>query len=70
MFRMSLAMDVRCATYTVRHAATALTQRKDVNHWVFLNYNFSKEKCMFSEDDRMIETCRSVLSVLMGILDH
>jgi len=25
---------------------------------------------MFPEDDRMIETCRSVLSVLMWILDH
>jgi len=29
-----------------------------------LNYNFSKEQCMLPEDDRMIETCRSVLSVL------
>ena len=32
-----------------------------------LNYNFSKEECMFPEDDRVIETCRSVLSVLMQI---
>jgi len=32
LFRMSLAMDVRCATYSVRHAATAPAQRKDVNH--------------------------------------
>jgi hypothetical protein len=30
-----------------------------------LNYNFGKEQCMLPEDDRMIETCRSVLSVLM-----
>jgi len=27
--------------------------------------NFSKEQTMLPEDDRMIETCRSVLSVLM-----
>jgi len=33
------------------------------------NYNFSKEQCMLSEDDRVIETCGSVLSVLMYILD-
>ena len=50
-------------------AATASTQRNDVNHWVFLNYNFSKEQCMLPEDDRMIETRRIVLSVLMWILD-
>jgi len=30
-----------------------------------LNCNFSKEQSMLPEDDRMIETCRSVLSVLM-----
>ena len=41
-----------------------------VNHWVFLNYNFSKEQCMLPEEDRMIETCRSVLSFLIWILDH
>ena len=29
-----------------------------------LNCNFSKEKSMLPEDDRMFETCRSVLSVL------
>jgi len=87
LFRMSLAMDVRCAMYSLRHntqdmlpqhqltqhtthAATAPTQHNDVNHWVFLNSNFSKEQCMPPEDDRMIETCRNVLSVLMWILDH
>jgi len=32
---------------------------------VFLNYNFSKEQCRLPEDDRMIETCRGVLRVLM-----
>ena len=37
---------------------------------MFLNYNFSKEQYMLPEDDRMIETCRSVLSDLMWILDH
>jgi len=32
---------------------------------MFLNYNFIKEQCMLPEDDRMFETRRSVLSVLM-----
>jgi len=32
-------------------------ERNDVNHWVFLNCNFSKEQCMLPADDRMIETC-------------
>jgi len=36
----------------------------EVNHSV-LNWNFSKEQSMLPEDDHMIETCRSVLSVLM-----
>ena len=30
-----------------------------------LNCNFCKEQSMLPEDDRVIETCRSVLSVLM-----
>ena len=30
-----------------------------------LNYNFSKEQYMLPEDDRVIETRRSVLNVLM-----
>jgi len=30
-----------------------------------LNCNFSKEQSMLPEDDRMIETCRSVLGVLL-----
>jgi len=33
-------------------------------------YNLNNEQCMLPEDDRMIETFRSVLSVLMWILDH
>jgi len=45
-------------------------QETYVVHWVFLNYNFNKEQCMRPEDDRMIETCRIALSVLMWILDH
>ena len=57
--------SLRLTQYT-RHAATAPAQRNEVNHRLsFLNYNFSKEQCMLPEDDRMIETCRSVLSVLM-----
>jgi len=30
-----------------------------------LNFNFSKEQYMLPEDDRVIETCRSVLNVLI-----
>jgi len=33
-------------------------------------FNFSKERSMFPQDDRMIGTCRSVLSVLVQILDY
>jgi len=32
---------------------------------VRLNYNLSKEQYMLPEDNRVIETCRSVLKVLM-----
>ena len=35
-----------------------------------LNCNFSKEQSMLPEGDRMIETCRRVLSALMQILDY
>jgi len=42
--------SIRLTQYA-RHAATAPTQRNDVNHRVFLNYNFSKEQCMLPEDD-------------------
>ena len=47
--------SIQLTQYT-RHAATAPTHSNDVNHGVFLNYNFSKEQCMLPEDDRMIET--------------
>jgi len=57
-------------TPTNKLGATAPTQRNDVNHWVFLSHNFSKEQSMLPEDDRMIETCRSVFGALMWILDH
>jgi hypothetical protein len=30
-----------------------------------LTYNFSKEQCTLPEDDLWIETCRSVLNVLV-----
>jgi hypothetical protein len=36
---------------------------KPFNH--VLSYNFSKEQYMFPKDDRVIETCRSILNVLM-----
>jgi len=32
-------------------------------------YNFSIEQYVLPEDDRMIETCRNVLRVLMKILN-
>ena len=31
----------------------------------FVTYKFSKEHCLLPEDDLMIETCRSVLNVLV-----
>ena len=31
----------------------------------FLKYNFSKEQNVLPEDDLRIETCRSILSVIM-----
>ena len=52
----------------VRHVLCSvrlLSQHNKFNHREFLNCNFSKEQSMLPEDDRMIETCRSVLSVLM-----
>ena len=49
LLRMSLAMDVRLVLYSVRLRV--------------LNCNFSKEQCVIPEDELMIETCRSVLSV-------
>ena len=51
LFRMRLVMAVRRMLCSLRPNV--------------LNYNFSKEQCMLLEDDRMMETCRSVLSVLM-----
>jgi hypothetical protein len=51
LFRMRLVMAVRRMLCSLRLSV--------------LNYNFSKEQCMLPEDDRMMETCRSVLNVLM-----
>jgi len=36
---------------------------------IVLVYNFSKKQCVLPEDDRVIETCRSVLRVLTSILN-
>jgi len=49
------AVDVLVVPYSVRRGKSLGV----------LNCNFSKEQSMLPEDDRMIETCRSVLSVLM-----
>jgi len=43
--------------------STKLIQRSESRS--VLNRNFSKEQSMLPEDDRMIETCRSVVMVLM-----
>jgi len=55
---------VMCESYTVRlrSAVDVLVVPYSVS---VLNCNFSKEQSMLPEDDRMIETCMSVLSVLM-----
>jgi hypothetical protein len=36
---------------------------------IVLQYNFSQAQCKLHEDDRMIETCRSLLSISMSILN-
>jgi len=46
--------------YTEMHG-----QQNVKNSVSVLNCNFSREQSMLPEDDRMIETCRNVLSVLM-----
>ena len=38
------------------------THNKVIN---FLTYNFRKEQCTLPEDDLRIETCRSILSVIV-----
>jgi len=61
---------VMCESYTVqlRPAVDVLVVSCSVRRSKSLsvsNCNFSKEQSMLPEDDRIIETCRSVLSVLM-----
>jgi len=55
---------VMCESYAVhlRSAGDVLVVPYSVS---VLNCNFSKEQSMFPEDDHMIKTCKSVLSVLM-----
>ena len=69
MMMMMMMMMMTITVVLLQHAATApqLTQRS--NSLNVLNYNFSKEQYMLPEDDRVIETCRRVLNVLMYILD-
>jgi len=55
-FGKSLVMAVRPVLCSVRLAMDSLNVS---------NYNFSKEQHMLPEDDRVIETCRCVLNVLM-----
>jgi len=52
---------VPCKSYHLKHS---------VHYFVMLTlvlwqHNFSKEQCILPQDDRVIETCRSVLNVLM-----
>jgi len=68
--RESLTLYIAQHTSPIDLLPTAPTQRNDLNHGVILKYNFSKEQCILPEDDRLFETCRSVLNVLMWILDH
>jgi len=58
---------VVCESHAVllRPAVGVLVVPYSVKSLSVLNCNFSKEQSMLPEDDRMIETCRSVLSVLM-----
>jgi hypothetical protein len=65
LFRMSQTHS----EHNTRRAATAPNWHNEVIHWMFLNYNFSKEQCVLPEDDHVIETCRSALIVLMYILN-
>jgi len=51
-----------CGRYTF-HTTVNKYLRTVASGWIFIN--ISKEHCMLPEDDRMIETCRSVLGVLM-----
>jgi hypothetical protein len=46
-----------------QHAATPPLNYNDVILLIVLTYNFSQVQDKLPEDDRMIETCRSVLSV-------
>jgi len=56
----SASGSIHCSFGAV--TAPKLTQRS--NSLNVLNCNFIKEQCMLPEADRVIETCRSVLSVL------
>ena len=62
--------NLRSLKFTVKHLKRSYMFRSHEHPQVAyivpsLNYNFSKEQCMHPEDDRVIETCRSVLNVLM-----
>ena len=52
---------VPCLSYS-NHSTKLMQRSKSLS---VLNCNFSKKQSMFPEDDRMIETCMSVLRVLM-----
>jgi len=53
--RLRQAVGVLVVPYSVRRSKSLSA----------LNCNFSKEQSTLPEDDRMFETCRSVLGVLM-----
>ena len=55
---------VMCESYGVqlRPAVVPYSVRRS-NSLSVLNCNFSKEQSVLPEDDRMFETCRSVLGV-------
>ena len=51
-----------CLVYCVSRILFRMSLAMDVH---FLNHSFSKEQCLVPEDDRMIKTCSSVLSVIL-----
>ena len=53
-------------THTHTHTTCChITNGYNKNNYHFLMYNFSKEQCTLPEDDLRIETCRSLLNILM-----
>jgi hypothetical protein len=63
---ISLFLSAQDTTHVQTHDMLS-HHRVDItsNSVIVLIYNFSKEQCMLREDNLRIETCRSVLNVIM-----